>query len=1544
VREEGEAQEALEEGPAMTTLRTLLLTLILLALTVSPASAKIVHPVISAFHGEETPSQPLGSLLVSDAVNQSTGDVYVLESNVLPIGIGVVDRFTASGVYAGVQITGAEVPQESFAFGEGSGVAVDNSLGLNSGDVYVADTGHHVVDRFSEAGVFQCQIAGEETEAENPAAKECDSSKSGLSGVIEPAGVAVNSAGDVYVADDAHAAIDEFGPAGNYIRQLKGPDLLGEMGTIAIDPAGNLYVTNLNADVVELTAKGEELVLDSGSSVGVGVDPVHGYVYVGDETQPVHIAQYGQAGELLAVFASSDPLGLAVDGASGDVYVAEFFHQPAIVTIFGPGAVVPNVASEPASGVGETTATLHGSVEPDLVHAGGDVTSCQFEYVTERQFSEHPENPFEGAATGECETATHAHAPYSEPESVSAKVTLQPSTTYHFRVTAADSGGANDGEGETKPEATFTTYGPPAVDSETSTTGATGATLRAQIDPFGYGTSCSLQYVDNHDFQESGYLHAATEPCTPSAIPAGFGDRPATATVTGLGVGMTYHYRFLATNQAKVTFGADETFTTFGVNSFKFEVLAAGGKFNAKGEYEGPAYTQAGGHPYVVISSFAFNSTRTEGGTEGVDANVKDVEMQLPPGLVGNPTAVPTCTRDQLTNFQCSGASQVGVLHIHEARLEYPVPIYNLVPPEGTPAEFGARVNTAANVYIDFNVRTGAGYGFVARVANISTGIGVLSTTAEFWGVPASHEHDAERYCPIPSGNLEQKPCEVNLPLVPFLTSPTVCSGPQTATMRADSWQDPGAFVTESVTLPAFTGCAQLSFTPTVAVAPDTTEADSPSGLHFGLNLPLSEDAEGLAESTVKNTVVTLPVGASLSPSAASGLMACSPEQIGLDDAAPAGCPEASKVGTVEIDTPLLSDPLRGAAYVAEQNNNPFGSTFAIYLAVEADGAHVKLAAQIAANPETGQLVTTFSESPPLPFSKLTLDLFGGPAGVLATPNSCGVFAVATSLGSWSATAPVGLSDAFPISSGCVGGFSPSFTAGSQILQAGAYTPFVASFSRSDTDQELSGLTVTLPPGLLAKVAGVTLCSEAQIHEAQAGTGGCPESSQVGTVQTGVGPGPDPLFVGGKAYLTGPYNGGPYGLAVVVPAVAGPYDFGTVVVRQSLRIDPTTAQVTDVSDPFPKIIDGVPLRLRRIDVTLNGAGGNLNHFTFNPTSCSKEEFTGSITGSPLGAPTTLNGTVGYATEPGATSPFTTPFQVANCAALKFTPKFTASTSGKTSKADGASLTTKVTEPNEPQGSQANIATVKVELPKVLPSRLTTLQRACTARTFEENPAKCPPESRIGYAAVHTPILPDPLTGPAIFVSHGGEAFPSLTIMLQGDNVTIDLVGTTFISKSGVTSTTFETVPDTPFSTFELTLPQGQYSALAANGNLCASNLAMPTELIAQNGAEIHQDTGIAVTGCNTAITVVSHRVKGKTATIQVRVPEAGKLVATAKGLGKASKTAKGATTLTLKLTLTNAQAAFLGKHKTRMLKAKVNLTFSPKNGAKLRTSTTVIIG
>jgi hypothetical protein len=657
-------------------------------------------------------------------------------------------------------------------------------------------------------------------------------------------------------------------------------------------------------------------------------------------------------------------------------------------------------------------------------------------------------------------------------------------------------------------------------------------------------------------------------------------------------------------------------------------------------------------------------------------------------------------------------------------------------------------------------------------------------------------------------------------------------------------------------------------------------------------------------------------------------------------------CANASKIGEVTIKSPLLpaDQPVKGFVYLADQNANPFGSLLAMYAVAEdpVSGTLIKLPFNVSLNPGTDQLVATSDNSPELPFETAEFHFFGGERAPLATPSRCGAYTTTASLTPWSAEADdeaavtAHVSSTFDIASGrsgsaCPGAalpFNPALTGGATNVNAGVFSPFSLTISRKDGEQNLQSVEAKLPPGLSGVLSNIELCPEPQ-----ANLGECGPNSLIGETTVSVGVGGDPFSVsGGKFYLTGPYNGSgactvgtpgcaPFGITFEVPAKAGPFDLerntanpagedpcDCVLVRGKIEINPLTSAITITSNPpgtpdaIPTSIEGIPLEIQHINAITSR-----NDFQFNPTNCSKMEVTGTMESSEKG-----KDTIGV------------PFQVTNCRSLAFTPKFKVSVGAKTSKADGASLTTSVTEPAGALGTQANLARVKVELPKQLPSRLTTLQKACTSKQFELNPANCPSESKIGYAKVITPDIPVPLEGPAIFVSHGDEAFPSLTMVLQGYGITIDLVGTTFISKAGITSTTFKTVPDQPFSSFTLTLPTGKYSALTALGNVCKEKLSMPTEFIAQNGAEIHETTPIEVTGCSTAISIVSHKVKGRTLTVSVSVPAAGRITASGKGLSSSSKAAKGRETLTFKLT----------QKKGGKLKTTLKIAFKPSNGNK----------
>jgi hypothetical protein len=495
---------------------------------------------------------------------------------------------------------------------------------------------------------------------------------------------------------------------------------------------------------------------------------------------------------------------------------------------------------------------------------------------------------------------------------------------------------------------------------------------------------------------------------------------------------------------------------------------------------------------------------------------------------------------------------------------------------------------------------------------------------------------------------------------------------------------------------------------------------------------------------------------------------------------------------------------------------------------IEAKGSGViiKLAGRTAINQATGQLTATFSENPQLPFSDLELSLEGGPDAPLVNPSSCGPAVATARLTPWSTlTAAEASAPAVPITGCATPGFTPSLRAGmSTTAQAGAFSAFTVTLTRPGVQQDLGSVTVDTPPGVLGMLSQVALCGELQ---ANAGT--CPASSQIGTTSATVGPGTQPYEIGGgKVFLTGRYRGKPFGLSIVLPATAGPFTLagnsgrGTEVVRASIAVDPTTAALTVTSDELPHMLNGIPLDIDRVVVNIDREG-----FIFNPTNCN---------------PLAVRGAV--RSTAGTVATVTFPFQAVNCATLPFKPRFTVLTQARTSKATGASLHVKIVS----GPGQANIGSVRVDLPRQLPSRLTTLQQACPDATFKANPASCPSGSLVGTATAVTPVLRSPLSGPAYLVSHAGAAFPDLVTVLQGEGITLDVLGNTDIKK-GVTISTFNSVPDAPISTFDLVLPEGPHSALAAHGGLCKSKLNMPTAITGQNGAVIKQTTRIAVAGC-----------------------------------------------------------------------------------------------
>lgn len=882
--------------------------------------------------------------------------------------------------------------------------------------------------------------------------------------------------------------------------------------------------------------------------------------------------------------------------------------------------------------------------------------------------------------------------------------------------------------------------------------------------------------------------------------------------------------------------------------------------------------TQAGSHPFGYTTTLQLN--------EGASQLPKELRFNLPPGLVGNPTVVPQCTLEQFSSRfsngassvnQCPNDSVVGVAYIWLGNSTGLVaPLFNLTPNVGEPARFGFIV-LGVPVFLDTAVRSGGDYGVTVIVHDINTVENFTASQVTFWGAPESPSHDISRgWACVLNGavNEHEETCQSSpanaAKAPPFLTLPTSCTGPLVSSVEADSWRDQGAFTSAEYSWHDATGplqldgCNRLPFSPAITVTPDGQDASTPTGLAVSEHVPQEDtlDPTGLAESDVKSTTVTLPEGVQVSPAGADGLAACSVSQVGFNGPTPQGglefsdeeqaCPEAAKVATVKIETPLLTHPLVGAAYLAEQDANPFGSLIALYIVVKdpISGVLVKVAGQVTLNPATGQIVSTFQNTPQLPYENLEVHFFGSARAPLTTPPLCGEYTTQGSIEGWAQNPPTQTDSSFQIVAGPTGApcdspqpFQPGFEAGSLNLQAGSFTPFDLTMTRPEGDQTLGRVEMQMPPGLLGTLSAVKLCGEPQ-----AALGTCGEESLIGHTIVSAGLGDSPYTVtGGKVYITGPYEGAPFGLSIVNPAVAGPFNLGTVVVRAQIRVNLHTAALTILSDPLPTMLQGIPLQLQHVQVTVERPGG----FTFNATNCEPMQITGTlISGEGVGA------AVGSR------------YQVTNCLDLAFQPKLTASTSGHTSRADGASLHVKLTYPAGPY--DANIARVKVELPKALPSRLTTLQKACVAKVFEANPANCPAASIVGHAEATTPVLPVPLEGPAYFVSNGNEAFPSLIIVLQGYGVTVDLVGSTFISPKGITSSTFKTVPDVPVGTFELTLPRGPYSALDANTSICkAKSLEMPTEFVGQNGALIKTTTKIQATGCPKVKRVARRKKSGK---------------------------------------------------------------------------------
>jgi hypothetical protein len=864
--------------------------------------------------------------------------------------------------------------------------------------------------------------------------------------------------------------------------------------------------------------------------------------------------------------------------------------------------------------------------------------------------------------------------------------------------------------------------------------------------------------------------------------------------------------------------------------------------------------SQAGGHPDFSID-FALKTENEDKQT--LPATTRDVSFDIPPGLVANPTAVPECTEAQLVGTDvedksnatgCPQASQVGITEVILCKFgcaPFLEPVYNLQPGLGEPARFGFMAESFP-VLIHTELRPAEGYSIRARAEGLSSLIPVLSADTTLWGVPALESHDAQRITPYEATHNGGAPETANgkrrseLVPVPFMVNPTSCNSPSGIGISARSYALPDRVSTAFAPLPAFTGCGQLEFSPAFALVTTSESTSSPTGLDALLNFSQNgfEHPNGLVQSAQRRVEVALPEGFTVNPSQANGLGACDEAQFAAetaDSAAGGGCPENSKIGDVEARTPLLDESAKGSLFIARPYANPFGSLIALYMTLKIPdrGVIVTLAGKVEADADTGQLTAIFDGIPQLPISEFKLSLHGGARAPLVTPSSCGTYRTVARFTPWADTARVTpVSGFLQISGGAEGTpcseaghhFEPGFVAGSSNNHGGAFTPFYMQLSRLDRDQELTKFSVRLPHGLVAKLAGVARCPESAIGAARRNRGtvelarpSCPSTSDIGSILAAAGVGPAPTYVGGRLYLSGPFRGAPLSITAVVPAVAGPFDLGTVVTQLVLRIDPRTGVATvggGQSDPIPRILDGIPLKVKDIRSFVDR-----NQFVINPTNCDPLSVAARIWGSGLNVLEPADDTAAPAVDR---------FQAQGCQRLKFRPALGLRLIGKTNRGGHPSLRGIY----RPRPGGANLAKLAVRFPHSMFLDQGHIRTVCTRVQFAAN--QCPAGAIYGHAKAVTPILDGPLAGP-VYLRSSSHRLPDLVADLHG---LVDIEAVARIdSVRGNLRATFTDLPDAPITKVVMSMQGGKRGLLVNSVNLCKSDPHADVHTEGQNGKQ-----------------------------------------------------------------------------------------------------------
>ncbi len=859
-------------------------------------------------------------------------------------------------------------------------------------------------------------------------------------------------------------------------------------------------------------------------------------------------------------------------------------------------------------------------------------------------------------------------------------------------------------------------------------------------------------------------------------------------------------------------------------------------------------YEKAAGHPSVGFTQFTVNTETGPPLGPAPVGNLRTVRVDLPTGLTVNPQS--SAQQCQLapgeSPAECATkapASKVGTSEVTATNpatgLSVTLPkadVYNLVPNEGEPARFGLSL-LGNDIYLEADIAWESDYHeyFTIHVTKLSL------PTLPLLGEVARIAKNRLVFDGMAGDDGT------------FITTPTTCFGGATSGsifehvystyLRADAYEAPnldpnfpnGSAFVESKIPPGTSpkDCNSIPFDPSIAVEPNTPQTDSPAGPTVAVSLPevtnSGRDEESQGTSQVRSAKVTLPAGMGINPSAAEGLATCTEAQFGKGTRNPVACPAASRIGTVEVDTPPLPDgSLVGPVFIGQQlSRDPTsGKEYRIFVVAESISYDIsaRLLGEISADPQTGQLTTTFDDKalgnipvpglPQVPFKSFRIKLNGGPRATLTSPGSCGPNTTTAVLTPWSGNPPATRSGQFSLTSAPGGGkcaktladrpFAPSFAAGTAKQGAGTFSPLHMNIARADGNQELKGVDVMLPPGLSAKLKGVRYCPPDALAAAAASSGAaekagssCPESSLIGKADIAAGSGPSPIKISGKVFLAGRYKGAPLSLAVITPATAGPFDLGTVVVRVALFVDPRTAQVHAVSEPIPHVYGGATLDVRSVAVKLDR-----KEFSLNPTNCSPFTFSGALLGGGANP-----------VDPAAFSstPVSAPFKADGCEKLGFRPKLFLRLFGATRRAKNPKLRAVLL----PHAGDANIARAATILPPSLILDQSNLSKVCTRVQFAAN--DCPKNSIYGYARAFSPLLGKPVEGP-VYLRSSDNVLPDLVAALRGQ-IDVELSSRTD-SVHGRIRNTFDIVPDVPVSKFILTLRGGPRGLLVNSRNQC----------------------------------------------------------------------------------------------------------------------------